>query len=66
MPLKTEQFYKKAKTLHEKHRTLSQQQLSQVSMFLREQSFFTIIGENADQLILEEQGLKKRQGKMTQ
>jgi hypothetical protein len=34
-------------------------QSDQVSKFLKEQSFFTIIGENADELIKEKQGLKK-------
>lgn len=35
-------------------------------MFLKEQSFFTIIGENANQMIAEKQGLKKSTSKHTE
>ena len=60
MPLKTHEYYVKASTLNKKPRTLSYLQEKQVQMFIQEQSFFTIIEQECDQMIKEKQGLKKQ------
>lgn len=62
MPLKTQEYWVKAYSDHQKNRNLSLQQANQVNMFLKEQQFFTIIGENADRMIKEKQGLRKPKG----
>jgi len=43
----------KANKLHTSQRILSHEQANQVNWFLKEQQFFTIIGENADNMIKE-------------
>ena len=51
MPLKTQQFWLKAQTLNKQSRTLSSYQASQVTKFLQEQQYFTIITEKCESLI---------------
>jgi len=53
MPLKTQEYWVKANKLHTSQRILSHEQANQVNWFLKEQQFFTIIGENADNMIKE-------------